>query len=467
VKKEGRNKFDRRITFLMELEPENIRFGGGSELTILHPFVAVAMVIAIVLILCLSRKSAIWPLLLALFLIPKGQVIVVAGIHLNVYRLIILAGLARWIVSRRSSPKVDGSRFLDHVCIALFLSVFVVNSLLYGLQGQAVIKNIGDLLDALGGYTVIRFLIRDRDDARQAIKALVTIAIVNAVCMLNEQRTGANIFGLLGGVAMETVRDGKVRSQGSFEVFITAGTYGATLVPLVIWLWSQAKSKTISAVGIVASVIMAFTCYASTTLVACLAGIFALCLWPIRRQMRPVRWVIAILLVGLHLIMNGPVWSLLEKVDLTGSSSSFHRYQLIDNFFRHFGDWWLLGTTQNPYWGWMMWDLSDQYVAYAFTGGLLAFVLFVGVISIAFSRLGTARNIADGDRDKEWFLWCLGAAVFSHVISFFGIDYMDQMQYAWFVLLAIIPVAVLDVEGLAAPEVQESTAPSYECFSAH
>jgi hypothetical protein len=32
--------------------------------------------------------------------------------------------------------------------------------------------------------------------------------------------------------------------------------------------------------------------------------------------------------------------------------------------------------------------------------------------------------------------------VFAHVVAYFGIGYFDQMQFAWFALLAIICVAV-------------------------
>ena len=58
--------------------PENIRFGGGSPVTILHPLVAVAMVLAIILIFYLPRKYVMIPALLILFLTPKGQQIVPA-----------------------------------------------------------------------------------------------------------------------------------------------------------------------------------------------------------------------------------------------------------------------------------------------------------------------------------------------------------------------------------------------------
>lgn len=449
------------------MEPNNIRFGGGSPVTVLHPLVALAMVVAIVLIVCLPRKYVIVPALLAIFLIPKGQQIVLAGLHFNVYRIIILAGLARWAISKRSSPLAGGFNFMDRICTAFFLCYFVTNSLLY-MQSQALVKNTGDLLDALGGYIVIRFLIRDRADVIRTIKALAAIAIVDALSMLNEQRAGENIFGLLGGIpAYDTVRDGKIRSQGSFEIFITAGTFGATLVPLLIWLWSQAKSRMISVLGILAATVMSVTCYASTTVVAYAAGIAGLCLWPVRKQMRLIRWGIVALLIGLHLVMHGPVWSLIEHIDLTGSSSSYHRYMLIDNFVRHFADWWLIGTKDNGSWGWEMWDASNQYVGCAFSGGLLGFVLFVSIISRGFSKLGTARKLAEGDRSQEWFLWCLGATLFSHVVSYFGINYMDQMQFAWFALLSIISVAVFEVSGSMVPEVQESATPRRELYAAH
>src|SRR5216683_1182589 len=447
------------------MEPENIRFGGGSPVTVLHPLVAIAMALAIVLILCLPRKSVIAPAFLALFLIPKGQVIVAAGLHFNVFRIIILAGLARWAASRRSSTLAGGFNLMDWVVTLWALSNLTICSLQW-MNAQALIKSSGYCLDALGGYFVVRFLIQDREDVRRTIKVLATVAIVNALCMLNEQRTGENIFALLGGIPGDTLREGKIRSQGAFAVFITAGTFGATLPPLLVWLWSDGKSKMISFLGIVGATVMSVTCYASTTVIAYAAGIVGLCLWPIRKQMRLVRWGIVAILVGLHLVMHGPVWSLIEHIDLTGSSSSYHRYMLIDNFIRHFGDWWLLGTRSNGSWGWEMWDTSNQYVAYGLSGGLLTFILFISIIIKGFASIGTARKVAEGNRSEEWFLWCLGATLFSHVVAFFGIGYFDQVQFAWFALLAIISVAVFEATSSAVPQVQEALTSSYEVHAA-
>jgi hypothetical protein len=443
------------------MEPANLRFGGGPSSSLLHPLVALAMVVAIALILCLPWRRVLAPFLFSILLIPASQQIVLAGLHFNVFRIIILAGLLRWAISRRSSPLAGGFNWMDQVCTALFVCRFISNSLLYDAQSAALIKNAGDLLDALGSYFVMRFLICDREDIQYAIKSLVVIGVVNAICMLNEQRTGADVFALLGGMPEETVRDGKIRSEGAFASFLTAGAFGASLVPLSLWLWSQTKSKTMSLAGICAGTIMAFICYASTCLVACAVGFIGLCFWPIRKHMRSVRWGIVVLLIALHLVMNGPVWSLLEHIDLTGSSSSYHRYMLVDNFIRRFGDWWLLGTKNNDSWGWAMWDTSNEYVTYGFTGGLLSFALFVAVISRGFSRLGIARRLAEGNRGAEWFFWCLGAGLLVHVVAFLGVDYYDQMKFAWLAFLAILSRAVAETSTGSVTE-EEALNVNYE-----
>jgi hypothetical protein len=339
------------------------------------------------------------------------------------------------------------------------LSLFVVFSLQY-LNTQALVKTLGDLLDAMCGYFVLRFLIQDRRDVRQTIKIFALVAVIMAVCMINEQRTGENVFGRLGGIlSISEVRNGSIRSQGAFQHSIPAGAFGATLVPLLIWLWSDAKSRKAVLLGMLGASVMTVTCHSSTTLGCYAGGIFALCLWPLRKQMRVIRWGIALSLIGLHLVMKGPVWSLLEHIDLTGSSESFHRYQLIDTFIRHFGDWWLLGTRENGSWGWEMADTSNQYVTYGIAGGLSTFVLFIAMISKCFGKIGTARKSVEGSRTEEWFLWCLGASMFAHLVVFFGIDYFDQMEFAWFALLAMISMAVTAAKRLPSPKARQALTP--------
>jgi hypothetical protein len=96
-----------------------------------------------------------------------------------------------------------------------------------------------------------------------------------------------------------------------------------------------------------------------------------------------------------------------------------------------------------------MWDLSNQYVAYAFTGGLLTLVFFLWIIVRSFGRIGNARRAyAIRSSSEEWFAWCLGAAMLGHVVAYFGIGYFDQMQFAWYLLLALIAVGARQAKAM-------------------
>ena len=422
---------------------DNFHFGGGNSSTLLHPLVAIAMILAILLIFRLSRKFVIVPVLLMVMLTPKGQELLVAGIHLNVFRIIILAALARWwFMLRKSDPLPGGFNSIDRAVVWCAVALCVVSTLQW-MEMQATIKACGDLLDMVGGYFVMRCYIRDREDMRRAIKVLAVIAVISGAEMIYEQHTRQDLFGQLGGTAaVPEMRDGKIRSQGPFRHSIPAGMYGATLIPLLIWLWSDPKSRKFVIAGIAGATVMSFTCHSSTVMGAYAAGIFAICLWPLRNQTRLMRYAIVAVLVGLEFAMNGPVWSILEHINLTGASESFHRYQLINTFLMHFGDWWLLGTHQNASWGWEMIDTSNQYVTYGIGGGLLTFVLFIVLLSRCFGRLGATRRLVEGNRNEEWVRWCLGAALFAFITGFFGIDMFDQLEFAWVALLAMISMTV-------------------------
>ena len=91
------------------MEPTNIRFGGGAATTILHPLVAVALLITVILTCFAPRKYVLAPWLLTALLVPFGQVVVLGGVHFTVYRIIVLFGLVRLI---RTAPQTGGHSFV-------------------------------------------------------------------------------------------------------------------------------------------------------------------------------------------------------------------------------------------------------------------------------------------------------------------------------------------------------------------
>jgi hypothetical protein len=105
-----------------------------------------------------------------------------------------------------------------------------------------------------------------------------------------------------------------------------------------------------------------------------------------------------------------------------------------------------------------MWDVQNQYVNIGEAGGIVAFVCFILVITRSFGMLGDARKAVDGQKDKEWMLWCLGSAMFANVVGFFGVNYFDNSRMWWFILLAMIPaicVPMLQSQGVGPVVVEE------------
>jgi len=424
-------------------------FGGGYTDTMMHPLVAIAVIVATALVLVLPRKYAAVPFLLVVFLTPAGQELYIGGAHLYVLRLIIPFGLARGVIASlfsKSEFLPGGLNFLDKLftCWAIFRAMALI--LLFHGDRAAMTNQVAFLWDVLGAYFLLRFLIRDEEDIARVAKTFAVVVGILAITMLNEKVRDQNVFGYLGGPPIvDQIREGKIRAQGTFEHPILAGTFAATLLPLFLWLWQSHRSRNGAVVGAIGSTIMVITSASSTPLLGYLAVVIGVCFWPIRRNMRALRWGLVMALIALHLLMKAPVWFLIAHVDLVAGNSGYHRAALVDSFIRHFSDWWLIGTNQAVTWGYEMDDLANQFVAEGETGGLAGLICFILLISRSFGRIGDARKIVDGDPKQEWFIWLLGVAMFAHCVAFFGISYFDQTKVSWIALLVMIPVVTVPV----------------------
>jgi hypothetical protein len=439
------------------LEPDHLRFGGGVSQSVLNPLVALLILIAGLYICFGRRDKALIAFLSASILIPMDQVLLIGSLHFPMLRVLILFGLAR-IVKTRSWPTrklFNGGINKIDVAVILFALFTAVNGVLLFQESAALIFQLGNLYTILGIYFVLRLLIRDDEDIQRMLKVFAWLAAGIAVIMVYERATGHNPYALLGGArasvyASVMERDDRFRAMGCFGHPILAGTFGAILVPLFVGLWWKSKECRRTAVmGIVSSTVITVASNSSTPMLGYIAGILALALWPVRRWMRAIRWGIVCTLISLHMVMKAPVWHLISRIDLAGGSSSYHRYQLVDQCIRHFGDWWLLGVKDTADWGWDMWDTANQYVAVGEYSGLIPLILFLAIIVYAFKYLGGARKSAAQDKRKALYLWALGAALFANVVSFFGISYFDQTAVVWYGLLAAISSAALPVRQRA------------------
>jgi hypothetical protein len=402
--------------------------------------------LTVLLFLVVRRKYLPCAFIIAAIIFPLRPSMIIAGLHFMTLRAIIMVCWLRILYARyvsHTEPPLGPLNSIDKVFILWALVSATAFSLLYQ-NAEAFVNQMGFLYSVFGVYFLLRFLIRDEEGVKRAIQSFVVVGVMVAACMISEQVTGRNLFGVFGVPAITPVRDGWLRAQASFEHSILAGSFGATLLPLFIGLWALGKKyRKFAVVGVVASTIIVAASASSTSVVAYLAAILGLCFWPMRNNMRWIRWGIIITLVGLHIVMKAPVWALISKVDIMPGNSSWHRYAIVDQFIRHFQDWWLFGTADNGKWGWDMWDQANEYVAEGETGGLFTLILFITMIVRAFKSVGRARKAAEGDTAREFFFWTMGVAIFSHLVAFIGISYFDQTILEWFALLAMIGVATI------------------------
>lgn len=423
-----------------DLSDKFLRYGGGVTSSTITLASLIVLLGAILLFFLLPRKYLIVTFLFVSIFIPYGQVLVIGGLHFATSRILLPFA---WL-SIKPFSYLRSHRFqwngVDKAVICYGI-IATISALLLWREFGVLINRLGFLYELFGAYFLLRIVLRDRADVNRTIVTLAMLSALFALCMVREQMTGRNVFSMFGGVSEFTpFREGRFRSQAAFGHPIVAGTVGATLVPLFVALWCQGREwKWTAALGAISGVIMTLTSASATPLLALVAGIAALCMWPFRRRLRWFRWGAVILLFFLHLVMKGPVWALIEHVDIVGGNSGWHRFELINQAIAHFWDWWLFGAKNPSGWGFEMGDVSNAYVSAAVSGGLATLLSFLAILWQGFRRLGIARKAASSrDRQLELLVWACGAALFSTAIAFVGIWYFDQSSLVWYVLLAMI-----------------------------
>jgi hypothetical protein len=425
--------------------PSNYYFGGGGD-TSVTLMALILLLVAMGLIIGVRRRYVIVVLLATGLLTPSDTHIVIAGLHFPALRLLLGTAWLRLLLRREI--RIPRMNSIDKAFLVWALGSATFFCILWGTLG-AVTNRLGFLWTTLGSYFLVRLLIRNKADVARVIQVLAITITIIAPALLVEHFTQHNLFTILGAPPLSAIRDGAIRAQGPFRHPIIAGTVGAMLLPLFVGLWWQGKQhRTVLATGMAASIGMAIASASSTPLMTCAAGIGALLLWPYRARLRILRWGAVLGIVWLHLMMKAPVWMLIARAGGTLGGSGYHRAMLIDNFIRHFGEWWLVGTRANANWGYDMWDVDNAFVAAGVGGGLVAFIAFIALFVYAYKQVGKSRQLLRSSRKDDRLIWALGASLFANTVGFFGIVYFDQSILPWYSLLAMISATPAFLAGL-------------------
>jgi len=418
------------------------------------PFLILYLIVNAVALLALPRRWAVLPILAtACYMTRVG--VELGPLHFTVLRILICIGLARVIArNERAAGEING---LD-VWMLLWSACLIVTVAFHRDPASQLITRLGNALDAGGLYLLFRVFCPTREDIVRIARMIPLLLLPLAILMLVEKATLYNVFSAFGGIdSTPVVRGGKVRAQGPFDVSILAGTVAAGCIPLILGLWWTDRKRVF--IGLAGALGMIYACTSSGPILTAAWGIGALMLWPWRGRLWMFRWTAVAVYLALEVVMNDPPYFLMARIDLTGSSTGWHRAEIIKSAFAHFSEWWMAGTDRTIHWmpyG-IPWspdhtDITNQYLNMGVLGGMPLMLLFIAVMVKAFSMVGNGLKDRTAPVEHQWIVWALGASLFSHAVTFFSISYYDQSMVFLYMNLAM--AACLGVPKAALVTVQ-------------
>jgi hypothetical protein len=408
-----------------------------------NPLALLFLAAMCLVILRADHQKAVRAVLVTAAFIPLGQQINVGGLHLYFLRILILAGFARLMMRHETAGfKLTG---VDKLFIYWVLVGFVCGI----LRGPSA-ETFGAVYDSFGIYFLIRVLTRDGEDALPHLWTLAYVAIAMAVCMSWETLMHRNLFHVLGGVPeFASERAERFRAQGPFRHAILAGTFGATLLPLMIGLWyHRDRSKWLALTGAMACTVIVVSSASSGPVMCFLTSLSGFGLWVMRERMQLVRRGLLVTFIGLCVLMNAPVWFLIGRLSEVVGGTGWYRSFLIEQAVTHFGEWCLIGSSETAHWS--PWesnvltgdsgsmDITNHYIVQGLNGGVLMLGLFVAIIVSCFKIVGRTVQRGTDLPFHEKLVWGFGVALASHCMAFISVSYFDQIKVFWFWLLAVI-----------------------------
>jgi hypothetical protein len=377
-----------------------------------------------VLIFILPRTKALVPFLALVCFMTLGERLVIGGLNFTMFRVVLLFGIAR-IALRGGLPRKFN--LVDKLVLA-WVAVRTMNYTLVFGSSAALINRLGYALDILGAYFLFRALVREPEDVYRAVRWLGIFFVPLAGLMTVEKLTGQNPFAVFGGVPLiSEIRNGTIRCQGPFSHSILAGTFAATAVPLFWGLWSYRRSaRPVAFAGVAAATLIVVLCGSSGPVLAYAGAVLGLACWSIRRSMKLARWGAVLALIGLQFVMNSPIWFVLARLTVFSGSTGWFRGFLMDMAFNHLNEWWLYGSSAAPTWHPFLIDVTNQYLAEGFDGGLPALGLFIAILAYSFGFVGRFSRVSEATKGERLLVWSAGAALGAHALSFLSVSYFDQ-----------------------------------------
>jgi hypothetical protein len=368
------------------------------------------------------------PFLVLACYIPKPQAIDVGPASFTVLRTLTVVALAR--IALRGDWRGVSLAAVDYLMLCWGL-LMVCTVALHRDPTTQVIGRLGLALDGLGLYVVFRLFCRSLEDVKFLSVALGLVLAPLAASMVYEKISSHNLLSVFGSPEASQIRDGRSRARGPFRHAILAGTIGAFSVPFMVGLWRTHRA--VAALGLTACVCIVVASNSSGPLMSLATALFALALWPFRERLHIARWAAVGLYLLLAVVMTRPPYYLMARIDLTGSSTGWHRARLIESSIAHLNEWWLAGTDYTRHWmpTGVSWspdhtDLTNHFIALGVYGGLPLLLTFLAVMAVCFRRVGRQLATDRTRRAAPSIPWALGSVLFTIAVTSVSISYFDQ-----------------------------------------
>lgn len=400
------------------------------------------LVISVLAVLFLPRKWAPIPLLATCCYMNLGQGVELGPISLPILRLVLAAGLVR--IFLRHERITGRSNAIDKLMVAWGAWMVFASFFHEPVPGAGPVYASGLVYNVALVYLLIRIWCCDLSELMAVVRMLAWLLVPVAASMILEHVLQRNLFGLLGGASEEVfVRDGSIRAQGPFAHPILAGTVGAVCFPLMIGIWRNSRFS--AAVGCAACVAIVFASTSSSPLMSLFIALGGLLMWFYQSWVRVARWGLVVMYLLLSMLMTRPVYYLIQDIDLTGSSTGWHRARVIEMAIEHLPEWWLFGTDYTFHWMGIAVDaagrhsdITNYYIWIGVIGGLPAMLLVIAMIWRAFVWVGKCLPAFSSKRDHQVMIWCVGSSLLAQVCTGVSVSFTDQsMTFLWMNIAAV------------------------------
>ena len=411
----------------------------------MKPETIVVTSILVILTMTVPRKWILLPFVMAACIVPPDQRIIIFSLDFTTIRFCIFFAVLRLYLF--NEIRMIKWNSFDK----LFLAWVVCGAIIYVIQQgniKGVINKSGVLYDSLGLYWLFRMSIRSWDDIHRIVKMFAIFAIISAPFIIYERLTEHNLFTYLGSVPSFFHR-GRFRCRGPFPHFIMMGLFWASIVPVFASYYIVRRSRLLYGLSAICATICAILSGSSTPVVALIAIAFFGALWKFRTYGRPIALGIFGMLFSLHVVMDKPVWHLVNRINIFSGSTGWHRYVLFDRFVKYVGEWFLLGSRDVRHWGVYGGDVTNQYILEAVRGGMLTLVIFL-ILVVQAVRISSGCSIISKNREHRIFYWGFCVSILGHCVSFFGVSYFGQIMLLLYFTFAIVSFFE-DVEHSKAP----------------